>query len=383
MYYTGIFWNSYEQVIAHLNQRAYDLESGSWVEHLRTRRTEPYERALSLNCGNGWVERSLVAAGVVRSIVAVDFLEPLLQTAREASVGQPIEFVQMDTNAAEFPPGPYDLVVNHAAGHHIANLDRVFRRLRELLEPDGTLVTWDYTGPHRNQYGRRIWEAAHAVNRRLPVEYRSPMAYPHLPTMLVADPTEAVHSELLLETMDRYFVPIHQRSLGGPIAYLLLTHNERLYAAPPEERDPLVRMILAADIEHIENFPEDNLFTFAISRPRPATELAPEMLARWARAEDEREQQAAAGDGRYYLPTPIQLAEYGAGSGAPSPAGSEPTPYEAALRGVRFNAAALVRSVAIRVPAVIPVLRALRSAARAVGGRRRRHSGEDAAAPGR
>ena len=83
--------------------------------------------------------------------------------------------------------------MNHAAGHHISHIDRVFRALAARLRPDGVFVSWDYVGPHRNQYPGDMWEAAHRVNVTLPAELRSPMHYPLLEEMLTGDPTEAVH----------------------------------------------------------------------------------------------------------------------------------------------------------------------------------------------
>jgi hypothetical protein len=199
-----------------------------------------------------------------------------------------------------------------------------------------------------------MWEAAHRVNTMLPEQYRSSMAYPHLPTMLVSDPSEAVHSELILDTMDRYFTHVHQRQLGGPIAYLVLTHNEALFTAPPDVRDPLVEMVIDADVAHIERYPEDNLFSFLLSRPRPASELDPVRLEMWTRAEREREEAASVHGGRYYLPSVVELRVYE----TPSEPGSS-TP-DAAPGGIRFHAVALLRAVGIRFPALLSAYRGAR-----------------------
>ena len=372
VYYQGIYWNSYAHVVRHLNERAYSSSEGSWYEFVRDEHGGPYERGLSLNCGTGWVERDLLIAGAVSRLVALDYLEDLLDTARAASQGLPIDFERADVNEADFPPGPFDLVVNHAAGHHITYIDRVFRRLREMITPTGSLVTWDYTGPHRNQYTPRMWSAAAEVNERLPAEYRSTMDYPHLATMLQEDSTEAIHSELIGEVMSRYFRLRHHRRLGGPIAYLLLTHNQRLYEAPEEERDGLVRMVVDADVAHVEQFPEDNLFTFAISAPRPESELDPDLLEAWTMQEELREAAAVDTGGRYYLQTSIAIEREmnetagdtndtsGDGTAGIPPDTATLTPYDVACLGPRFATAALIRSVAVRFPATLPVLRRIR-----------------------
>ena len=363
VYYTGIFWNSYDEVIRHLNARAFGEMTGDWLGYVRSLRAAPYRRALSVNCGSGWVERAALEADLVGSIVAIDFLEDLLETARQASVGLPIEFLQRDTNSADFPSGPFDLMINHAAGHHITYLDRVFRRMRELISEEGSLITWDYTGPHRNQYGSRTWAAANAINERLPKQFRSDMRYPHMRTMLAVDPTEAVHSELVIETMNRYFQPVHTRLLGGPIAYLVLTHNQRLFDAPVEVRDDLVKMVIAADVAHIDEFPEDNLFTFSIYEPKSADLLNPDDLARWTRAEEDREANAAVNGGRYYLPTAVEIATYfnlKDGAGAIDSV-RNPTSFEVASLGVGFASGALARALLMPVPWLIAPIRRMRN----------------------
>ena len=43
-----------------------------------------------------------------------------------------------------FPLGEFDLVVNHAAAHHIAAIDRVFREICRILPEDGWFVSFDY-----------------------------------------------------------------------------------------------------------------------------------------------------------------------------------------------------------------------------------------------
>ncbi|MCY7299723.1 MAG: class I SAM-dependent methyltransferase [Ilumatobacteraceae bacterium] len=372
VYYHGIYWNSYDRVVQHLNERAFDSEQGNWSEYLRKEHGKPYSRALSMNCGTGWAERDLIHAGAAENVVGIDYLDDLLATARQAAIDMPISYHQTDANKADFPPGPYDLVVNHAGGHHIAFLDKVFRHLRKIMQPTGTLVTWDYTGPHRNQYTFRIWNAAMTVNERLPEEYRSPMDYPHLPTMLAGDPTEAIHSELVLEVMSRYFHHRHFRRLGGPIAYLLLTHNTRLYAAPPSERDPLVEMILAADVEHIEKYPADSLFTFALSVPRAEDEIDPLQLDLWTYEEESRESAAKAHGGRYYLPTKLELSRHLTTASDPDTGVTLLQPYDVARLGPRFVFGAVARLVPITFPFTLQSLRFLNRRLRSVRRRARR-----------
>lgn len=303
IYYTGTYWNDYEAVQERIHERLSGDPHVGWLAHFFNstgRRT--FRHALILNSGNGHVERDLLRLGIVERATGVEYAQDLLNEAREMAAAEqlPLSYHRMDTNAAEFPSGPFDLVVNSAAAHHIARLDRVFRRLCELLPPDGWFISFDYVGPHRNQYSWEQWSAADGVNRLLPVSLRQTMNYPHLPTMLATDPTEGIHSELILETLDRYFHVREVRPLGGAIAYLLLTHNDALAASPPEERDPWIRMIIDEDDAHLERFPDSSMFVYAAAQPNHDQLADSARLERWAQEEDRREAVAAEAGGRYH-----------------------------------------------------------------------------------
>jgi SAM-dependent methyltransferase len=310
-YYRDTYWNDFEQVRRHLDARATGDPDVTWFEHLRDH-AGPFRHALVLNCGNGWVERELLERGVVASALGVDVSDRLLDEARRAAVEHdlPLRYQHLDTNAAEFPDERFDLVVNHAAMHHVAYIDRVTRKLHELLAPDGVFVSWDYVGPHRNQYTARQWEAAWQTNLTLPAAARQRMRYPLLPAMIEGDPTEAIHSELILTTMQRYFDLEHRRDLGGGIGYLLLTHNDALHAMPERDAASHIDSVIAADTELTDSDPSTSLFAYLIARPRPGALDDAEQLEAWSAEEDARERAAAAQGGYYYPRTAIAaLAE--------------------------------------------------------------------------
>lgn len=300
VYYAANYWNARPEVIAHLHRRATGDERTDWWRHLLAWRGRPFERILAINCGNGWVERDLVQQGVAAAAVGVDISEELLAAARDAAsaAGLPLEYRAADINTFAFDVPGVDCVVNYAAGHHVAHIDAVFRRIAGLLGPDGVFVSWDYTGPHRNQYTATQWEAMHELNESLPPHLRKRLVYPHLPTMLVSDPTEAIHSELVLPVIRRYFDIHHLRHLGGGLAYELLTFNDAFFD-PGLDTSAEVRRILEADEAFTDADPEHrSLFTYVVATPR-AEPPDPADLERWSTEERERERQAAEHGGRY------------------------------------------------------------------------------------
>jgi hypothetical protein len=130
---------------------------------------------------------------------------------------------------------------------------------------------------------------------------RQDLQYPHLPTMLAVDPTEAIHSELIMETFRRYFTVEDHAPLGGAIAYPLLTHNQRfLDAMQKADQSKWVEWILEADDRFLADHPEASLFAYFAGRPNKAVLQQTEQLSRWEGEEAEREHRARASGGEYY-----------------------------------------------------------------------------------
>jgi SAM-dependent methyltransferase len=311
IYYDSGYWNDFEATQRMFNRRIAGGVPGFWFHDYFAARGKPFERGLFLNCGNGWVEREMIAEGVVGEAVGIDYSEALLEEARgEASrFDLPLTYHQMNTNTADFPPGPFDLVVNYAAAHHISMIDRVFRQICTLLPEDGCFLSFDYVGPHRNQYSTAAWERAWALNNELPAHLRQSMEYPNVPIMLQVDPTEAVHSELIVETLHRYFHVQRFVPLGGAIAYPIITHNDRLFACEDKvEQAAFVDKVLQADEAFLVEHPESTLFAYMVATPNKKVLERTEDLADWEQQETEREERARANGGAYYRHTALQDA---------------------------------------------------------------------------
>jgi SAM-dependent methyltransferase len=264
VYYNGVYWNDYELVRSYINRTISGSSSINWALHFLSLKGVS-EAALILNCGNGWVERDLYQQGLFQRGVGIDISPTLLGEARKAAEAEnmPLEYLEADINNDPFPIGGFDLVVNHAAAHHIAMIDKVFRSICAALPARGTFVSFDYVGPHRNQYTTEAWQRAWEFNHALPGEAKHPnLNYPHYPTMLITDPSEAVHSELIKETFDRYFTLGEWIPLGGALAYPLLTHNTSIADLPRDEADNYIREILRADAQFTQENPQSSLFAF-------------------------------------------------------------------------------------------------------------------------
>ncbi len=309
VYYSPKYWNDLSIVRAH----TFRLISGDAdvdpFAHFATVVPRTFSRALILNCGNGWVERDLYSRGIIAEAVGIDYNDDLLEDARSyaQAVELPAQYHRMDVNSAVFSSESVDLAVNYAAGHHIAYLDRVFRTVCEMLPEDGWYFGYDYVGPHRNQYGCDAWDEVWRINELLPAHLRQALAYPNLPIMLLIDPTEAIHSELVLEVFHRYFQVVEYIPVGGAIAYPLLTFNDRMFAASEREQTKWVEQILDADLRFLEAHPYSSLFAYFTGRPKKEVLADHEQLRRWTEEENKREADARAEGGEYYPRTALAV----------------------------------------------------------------------------
>jgi SAM-dependent methyltransferase len=307
VYYGDRYWNELELVQRYMNHHSTGDPDVRWWQHLAAWRGRPFRKALAINCGNGWVERDLITYGVAESAIGIDITQSFLDEAAgaAAAAGLPIEYRNVDINSFDFDIEGVDLVINHAAAHHIAHIDRAFRQLARMIDDDGVFVSYDYVGPHRNLYPSEHWVAMHAANEQLAPEFRQRLRHAHLPTMLHMDPTEAIHSELIMPTMRRYFDLTHEAYLGGAVAYEILSRNPAFHS-PDRDVSAETMAVLDADAAYRALSPEANsLFTYTIATPN-RIDHDPEQLARWTAEEVAREARAVQPGSRYYPPSFVE-----------------------------------------------------------------------------
>jgi SAM-dependent methyltransferase len=270
VYYGSIYWNDLQPVIEHISEICTGDRGKWWVPGFQEAhcRRGHFQHGLFLNCGNGWVEREFCDRGIVRRATAFDYSNDLLRAAEGERGGRDIVYLQADANLIDFEPDSFDLVVNVGALHHVQYLDRLCRILCKALTEDGLLVGYDYVGPARNQYSRRHWRVVERTSRSLPSHLRKePLDYPHLPSMMAADPTEAVHSDLEMLTLARYFRTVERHDVGGGLAYELLTHNQKLAAIAPRQLASDLASLLALDRSLTESGKLPTLFSYYVLSP--------------------------------------------------------------------------------------------------------------------
>jgi len=116
--------------------------TGKLERALGARPAAPWERALEVGAGTGYVSLNLARAGLVRHPTATDIspgmLEALRATAARLDVA--VETACCEASLLPFPDEHFDLVVGHAVLHHLPDLGAAFAEFRRVLRPGGTLV---------------------------------------------------------------------------------------------------------------------------------------------------------------------------------------------------------------------------------------------------
>ncbi|MGD9497441.1 MAG: class I SAM-dependent methyltransferase [Armatimonadota bacterium] len=179
----GLMWGQLAAVQARINAKISGDPSRDWIAHLMSTQLPgmwPVERALSLCCYEGQVERALARAGVFRHCLGLDISEGALRRARQYAAAEGhacIEYAQQDINALTLEPGQYDVVFSRGALHHIAALEHVLDQIAIGLKPHGILVINEYVGPSRFQSPDRRIEVCNAALTLLPERYRRSVSW--------------------------------------------------------------------------------------------------------------------------------------------------------------------------------------------------------------
>jgi SAM-dependent methyltransferase len=303
VYYSGTYWNDFPMVLEYMCENFTGDKSKWWVQDFQERfAQEPFENGLFVNCGNGWVEREFIDKGIVRKAIAFDYSSDLLLSAMDKKGNRPIDYFRTDVNRIFFKKNYFDLIVNVAALHHVQYINRLCWNLCKALIPKGIFVNFDYIGPHRNQYSLLNWALINLSNLTLSSKVRkSPLVKPHLPTMLYTDPTEAIHSELIFNTVEQYFDIVERHDTGGGIAYEILTHNNKLKNIPPHELNLEIEKILWIDkkLTSIKIIPP--LFSYFIAKPQKKILHDFETIMLSQQQEEKREFWAKNHEGNYYI----------------------------------------------------------------------------------
>jgi len=274
------YWQNNALVLDH----TYHLMTGTsthwlpWMLNEFFKELRSFDRALSICCGDGPHELTMLQSGKVGFLHAFDISEGALRQAKarfeEAGIPEDrYKLELLDVNQFKIS-GSYDLVVSAGAAHHIEALELVFSRIASLISPDGYFALLEYIGPNRFQWTDRQINLINDIIAALAKEYlfekRKPtFVQPSVESMLKLDPSEAVRSEDIIPLVDEYFSTVYRHDYNGTLMHQLYPFlNHALANRSRPDFESILRLILTFEDFAIKTGSLDPDFTFIICQAR-------------------------------------------------------------------------------------------------------------------
>ena len=275
-HYSDKYWNDLEIVVKYKNKLATGNENVSWVGDILTRFNEylPFDDVLIVGCGNGWLERQLYDLGIGKHFDAFDMSEKYINEAKELKQSRAIDYFLDDINSmSKIEDEKYDAVFNFAVLHHAEEVDNALKKLARCLKTNGLMFNEEYVGPARNQYSDQHLKHMLEVMSDLPEKFRTKVKFlrPPLENFRV-EPSEAIHSDLILPLIPKYFDIVYQRNLNGGIAYQILHNNIQEFEDDSNtESVKWLEYLLKQDVVYTDDGRVPILFWYGVCKPK--TEL--------------------------------------------------------------------------------------------------------------
>lgn len=232
-------WSQHPTILASINRRVSGdptLPTLAWFRQKYFSR--PADLVLSLGCGFGGFERFGVENNLARKFHAHDLSEGAIVKAREdaaqARMAGRIDYSVLNLDGCTLPAATYDAVFVLSAAHHVFQLENLFRQCRKALKPGGLLFLDEYIGPSRFQSAPEVICLINRLRDIFPEKYRKSLfandgslVLPAAPSPIEHfekhDPSEAVRSGEIVNTLKLYFDILEFRPYGGAILHLLFS----------------------------------------------------------------------------------------------------------------------------------------------------------------
>ena len=217
----------------------------------------PLGHALSLGCGFGGFERSLLQINGAEHVTGIDVSGGAIDGARslaeQGGFADRITYQVFDLNKYSLPAASYDAIFGISAVHHIENLEKIFDQCHQALKPGALLFLDEYIGPTRWQYSDDIKDIINRILAILPPRFRRRFHAPGVlateawrPDLLwfeTTDPSESIRSADILPELKRKFDIIDFRPYGGAILHILLSGIAGNFLELREEDTALLQLM--------------------------------------------------------------------------------------------------------------------------------------------
>lgn len=145
-----------------------------------------------------------------------------------------VNFSVCNVETNPFPLSDYDAIYFNSSLHHMSDLDAILIKCCAALKQDGYLFVNEYIGPNRFTFSDREKEVMQSVFHLIPEKYRVSHAehdrgqirkqvhYPDPAEVERVDPSEAIHSEEIVDSLKRHFKIEEFNYTGGTLMQFML-----------------------------------------------------------------------------------------------------------------------------------------------------------------
>lgn len=249
-------------------------EAATYVERASRGLDRPL-RILSLGSGYCGQEIMLAARIATPYEITCTDLNPALfdQAAAVAKArGLHLRFASMDMNFAEIETGRYDLILAHAALHHVINLETLFEQVARGLTPTGLFHVVEVVGQNR----KLLWpENARFANRALRLVPRAVRGFTRVRVPRHVEGMEGVRQEDIVPLMRRSFTPVFEHAHGAYMRFIC-THPRlgRAFDPAHPERRRYLDLLIDLDASAVRQGVLRPLEIWGVYRPRDVAGVA-------------------------------------------------------------------------------------------------------------
>lgn len=159
------------------------------------------------------------------------------ESAQKLNLSSILGFRVDDAANLNLRPEFYDVIIADGALHHLTPLEEIIKNLKNALKKNGLFILKDFVGPTRFQWTDEQLNSVNKLLNELPSKYKHRLKSnsiknkhyrPSKLSMILSDPSEAVESSNILNTLGNYFELIEIKPMGGTILQLLfndIAHN--------------------------------------------------------------------------------------------------------------------------------------------------------------
>lgn len=226
----------------------------------------PVERALTLGCGGGDLERGMAQYKFARRHEAIDLFQDAIRAADAAAQNAGLHHISYfvgELNSLKIERGVYDVIFGVSSIHHVARLEHVFEQVRAALKPGGFFFLDEYIGPSRFQWtdtqlrlmNEQLLNLPPAFRRSVSVEgqLKDKVIRKTVECMIAEDPSEAVRSAEIVPLLSRYFNVVEFKGYGGSLLFELLADIAGNFAGDDPEVAAHLNHLFKSEDDWIEN----------------------------------------------------------------------------------------------------------------------------------